>query len=114
MDRSSVSDVRSAGRLKMTKEPTRDIGAEILEGIREIKRGVVGRVVTFSSVPRHGALSDSLAPEGPLHLAQGFNPGKGAKKTPPHPGINPWARCPCPYGAASSARPNSGDRRRPA
>jgi putative transcriptional regulator len=34
----------------MTKKHTRDIGAEILEGIREIKRGVVGRVTTFPPV----------------------------------------------------------------
>jgi hypothetical protein len=36
--------------MKMTKENTRDIGAEILEGIREIKKGVVGRVTTFPPV----------------------------------------------------------------
>jgi putative transcriptional regulator len=34
----------------MAKKQTRDIGAEILEGIREIKRGQVGRVVTFPPV----------------------------------------------------------------
>jgi putative transcriptional regulator len=34
----------------MSKERSRDIGAEILEGIREIKRGEVGRVVTFPPV----------------------------------------------------------------
>jgi len=34
----------------MTKENTRDIGVEILEGIREIKKGVVGRVTTFPPV----------------------------------------------------------------
>lgn len=34
----------------MAKKRTRDIGAEILEGIREIKRGEVGRVTTFPPV----------------------------------------------------------------
>ena len=34
----------------MTKRHTRDIGAEILEGIREIKQGIVGRVTTFPPV----------------------------------------------------------------
>jgi putative transcriptional regulator len=34
----------------MAKKHTRDIGAEILQGIREIKRGEVGRVVTFPPV----------------------------------------------------------------
>ena len=34
----------------MTKVRRRDIGAEILEGIRQLKRGEVGRVVTFPSV----------------------------------------------------------------
>lgn len=34
----------------MAKKHSRDIGAEILEGIREIKRGEVGRVVTFPPV----------------------------------------------------------------
>lgn len=34
----------------MAKKQARDIGAEILEGIREIKRGQVGRVVTFPPV----------------------------------------------------------------
>ncbi len=34
----------------MAKRRTRDIGAEILEGIREIKRGEVGRVVMFPPV----------------------------------------------------------------
>ncbi len=33
----------------MAKKRIRDIGAEVLEGIREIKRGEVGRVVTFPS-----------------------------------------------------------------
>jgi putative transcriptional regulator len=34
----------------MAKQNTRNIGAEILQGVREIKRGEVGRVVTFPSV----------------------------------------------------------------
>ena len=34
----------------MAKQSTRDIGLEILEGIREIKRGEIGRVVTFPPV----------------------------------------------------------------
>ena len=34
----------------MAKRRTRDIGAEILEGIRELKRGEVGRVVTLPPV----------------------------------------------------------------
>lgn len=34
----------------MAIKQSRDIGAEILEGIREIKRGEVGRVVTFPPV----------------------------------------------------------------
>jgi len=36
----------------MTKKHTRDIGAEILEGIREIKKSVVGRVTTFPPVAK--------------------------------------------------------------
>jgi putative transcriptional regulator len=34
----------------MAKKRARDIGTEILEGIREIKRGEVGRVLTFPPV----------------------------------------------------------------
>ena len=34
----------------MTKDRSRNIGTEILEGIRELKRGEVGRVVTFPPV----------------------------------------------------------------
>jgi putative transcriptional regulator len=34
----------------MSKKRIRDIGAEILDGIREIKSGQVGRVVTFPPV----------------------------------------------------------------
>jgi putative transcriptional regulator len=34
----------------MPKTSTRDIGSEILEGIRELKRGEIGRVVTFPPV----------------------------------------------------------------
>ena len=36
----------------MVKKRIRDIGAEALEGIREIKRGEVGRVMTLSPVPK--------------------------------------------------------------
>lgn len=36
--------------MTMTKKRARDIGSEILEGIREIKRGEVGRIVTFPPV----------------------------------------------------------------
>jgi hypothetical protein len=36
----------------MMKEQTSDLGAEILEGIREIKKGVVGRVTTLPPVAR--------------------------------------------------------------
>jgi putative transcriptional regulator len=34
----------------MARKPARNVGAEILEGIRELKRGEVGRVVTFPPV----------------------------------------------------------------
>jgi len=34
----------------MARNRTRDVGAEILQGIREIKRGEIGRVVTFPPV----------------------------------------------------------------
>jgi putative transcriptional regulator len=34
----------------MAKKRKRDIGAEILEGIRQIKRGEVGRVITLPPV----------------------------------------------------------------
>lgn len=34
----------------MAKKEKRDIGAEILEGIRQIKRGEVGRVIAVPSV----------------------------------------------------------------
>lgn len=34
----------------MTKRHTRNIGTEILEGIRQLKRGEVGRVVTYPPV----------------------------------------------------------------
>lgn len=37
-------------RWKVSKKRARDIGAEILEGIRQLKRGEVGRVVTFPPV----------------------------------------------------------------
>jgi hypothetical protein len=37
--------------LKMAKKRARDIGAEILEGLREIKRGEVGRVVIYPPSP---------------------------------------------------------------
>jgi putative transcriptional regulator len=36
--------------LKVAKKRKRDIGAEILEGIRQIKRGEVGRVITVPPV----------------------------------------------------------------
>ena len=34
----------------MSKEIERDVGAEILEGIRQLKRGEIGRVVNYPSV----------------------------------------------------------------
>lgn len=34
----------------MSKKRSRDVGAEILEGIRQIKRGEIGRVVTVPPV----------------------------------------------------------------
>ena len=34
----------------MSKKRTRDIGSEILEGIREIRRGEIGRIVTYPPV----------------------------------------------------------------
>jgi putative transcriptional regulator len=34
----------------MAKQSARDIGTEILDGIRELKRGEVGRIVTFPPV----------------------------------------------------------------
>src|SRR5262245_38334803 len=40
---------RSVKRWKMPK-PTRDIGAEILQGIRELKRGEHGRVINVPDV----------------------------------------------------------------
>ena len=47
----------------MSKRRVRDIGAEILDGIREIKSGQVGRAVTFPPVAetraRGAALSQS-------------------------------------------------------
>ena len=36
----------------MAKQRSRDIGAEILEGIRQLKRGDVGRLVTFPPVSK--------------------------------------------------------------
>jgi putative transcriptional regulator len=39
---------RSARKLKMTNK--RDIGAEILDGVRQLKRGEAGRVVNVPSV----------------------------------------------------------------
>jgi putative transcriptional regulator len=36
--------------LKVAKKRKRDIGVEILEGIRQIKRGEVGRVITVPPV----------------------------------------------------------------
>ena len=36
--------------IEMAKKRTRDIGTEILEGIREIRRGEIGRVVTYPPV----------------------------------------------------------------
>ncbi|HYX24924.1 MAG TPA: hypothetical protein VFC23_12275 [Thermoanaerobaculia bacterium] len=45
----------------MAKKRSRDIGAEILEGIREIKRGEVGRVVTFPPVAETRARVGSFA-----------------------------------------------------
>jgi len=38
----------------MAKKDIRNIGAEILEGLREIKRGEIGRVVTFPPVSEPG------------------------------------------------------------
>lgn len=53
------------------KKGIRDIGAEILEGIREIKRGEIGRVVTFPPVAetRAGWSGRSAAPLLPLPYA---------------------------------------------
>ena len=34
----------------MSREVERDVGAEILEGIRQLKRGEVGRVVNYPTV----------------------------------------------------------------
>ena len=34
----------------MTKQRSRNIGAEILQGVRQLKRGKVGRITTFPSV----------------------------------------------------------------
>jgi putative transcriptional regulator len=42
---------RFAKRLKMAKK-TRDVGAEILQGLREIKRGQVGRVINGPDVAK--------------------------------------------------------------
>jgi hypothetical protein len=56
--------------MKMAKKSTvRDIGAEILEGIREIKRGEVGRRVTLpdpsgiGETPNSATMSMSEGPE---------------------------------------------------
>src|SRR5260370_7362047 len=42
---------RFAKRWKMAKK-TRDVGAEILQGLREIKRGQVGRVINVPDVAK--------------------------------------------------------------
>jgi len=47
----------------MAKKHARNIGAEILEGIREIKRGEVGRVVTYPSVAETRARVGLTQPE---------------------------------------------------
>ena len=44
----------------------RDIGTEILEGIREIKQGVIGRVVTFSPITETRALDPKVLPLDPV------------------------------------------------
>ena len=52
-----------------SKEHKRDIGTEILKGIRELKRGEVGRVVTFSPVAETRARG-VLPPGRPARFSQ--------------------------------------------
>jgi hypothetical protein len=44
------SGAAKPGRLEVAKKRKRDIGAEILEGIRQLKRGEAGRSITVPSV----------------------------------------------------------------
>lgn len=68
----------------MTKEQTRDIGTEILEGIRELKRGKTGRVMTFPPSARASmpGLVEAPAEAGfplpcPLQISE---PKKGGRR----------------------------------
>jgi len=64
--------------LKMARKRARDIGAEILEGIREIKRGEAGRVVIYPSSP------EPLPPRSmPEEIRQ---PAEGNAGLPSEPG----------------------------
>ncbi|MGQ0592509.1 MAG: helix-turn-helix domain-containing protein [Gammaproteobacteria bacterium] len=47
----------------MTKQRPRDIGGEILRGIRQLKRGEIGRVVTFPPVSETRARVGLSQPE---------------------------------------------------
>jgi putative transcriptional regulator len=40
----------------MAKTQTRNIGSEILEGVRELKRGEIGRVVTLPPSSKHARI----------------------------------------------------------
>ena len=59
--------------LKMAKKRARDIGAEILEGLREVKHGEVGRVVIYPPSPE--PVPPTTMPEGVL-----VQPRRGARK----------------------------------
>ena len=62
----------------MAKTDTRNIGAEILEGIREIKRGEIGRVVMFPPVAE-ASLGEAKA------CSSGRQPGVAEAKEPSKP-----------------------------
>ena len=64
--------------LKMAKKRARDIGTEILEGLHEIKRGEVGRVVIYPP---------SLEPVPPRSMPEeNRQPAEGNDGLPLEPG----------------------------
>jgi putative transcriptional regulator len=44
--------VKFEKRLKMANKKARDVGQEILQGLREIKRGTIGRVINVPDVAK--------------------------------------------------------------
>src|SRR5947199_9402057 len=46
----AIFSARFVRRWKMSKKRSRDIGSEIMEGIRQLKRGKIGRVVSVPPV----------------------------------------------------------------